>query len=211
MANFQNLVKQLALASLTAVLVGVSAAAAAGESGYHEGQNGYDYATVTGVTPIYNDVQRVEPRTQCWDQAVTYQQPSPAGAIIGGLIGAAVGRNLGKGQRHHGHHNKRRQHGYGHGYGHGRHYGKHHRGNKGANMVAGAAVGAVIGSAISQHNAPAQYGTEQRCQVVDQVTSHRELVGYDVNYRYNGQEYLIRTDRHPGDRIRVRVDVTPVL
>ncbi|WP_078084595.1 glycine zipper 2TM domain-containing protein [Microbulbifer mangrovi] len=194
MINIQRLIKQLAFVGLTASLVGVSAYSNAGESGYYEGQDGYDYAIVTGVTPIYNDIQVVEPRTQCWDQTVTYQQPSPAGAIIGGLIGAAVGRDAARGYRH----------------GRGR-YGHYHRGNKSAGTVAGAAVGAMIGSAVSRHNAPVQYGSQQRCQVVEEVSTRRELVGYDVNYRYNGQEYLIRTDQHPGDRIRVRVDVTPVL
>ncbi|MFV8781925.1 glycine zipper 2TM domain-containing protein [Microbulbifer sp. SA54] len=190
--TFQS-IKRLAFAGLTAVMVGVSATASAGGSGYYEGHDGYDYAMVTAVTPIYNDIQVIEPRTRCWDQPVTYQQPSPAGAIIGGLIGAAVGRNIG----HDGH----RRHGWR------RH---HHHASKGAKTVAGAAVGAAIGSAISRSNAPVQHGTQQQCQVVEEVTTRRELVGYDVNYRYNGQEFLTRTDRHPGDRIRVRVDVTPV-
>ena len=202
MATANKWFQQLAFAGLTAVLVGVSVSASAGESGYYEGQyvgqDGYDYATVTGVTPIYNDVRIVEPRTQCWDQTVTYQQPSPAGAIIGGLVGAAVGRNVVKGHTHRG-------------YRYRNHHRHHHRGNKGAGMVAGAAVGAIIGTAISRNQAPVQYGTEQRCQVVEEVSTRRELIGYDVNYRYNGQEFLIRTDHHPGDRIRVRVDVTPVL
>lgn len=193
MLNIHKFCKQLAFAGLTATLVGVSAHVAAGDSGYYP-NDGYDYATVTAVTPVYNDIQVVEPRTQCWDQPVTYQQPSPAGAIIGGLIGAAVGRDAARGYRH--------------GWGRHSHY---HRGNKGAGMVAGAAVGAVIGNAIGSHSAPPQVGTEQRCQVVEQVNTRRELVGYDVNYQYNGQIYLIRTNQHPGDRIRVRVDVTPVL
>lgn len=33
--------------------------------------------------------------------------------------------------------------------------------------------------------------------------------GYDVTYQYNGRTYTTRTDYHPGDRIRVRVDVRP--
>lgn len=192
MANLHKfrIVKQLAFAGLTAAFVGLSATAAAGESGYYGGNDGFDYAVVTGVTPIYNDIQVVEPRTRCWDQPVTYQQVSPAGAIIGGLIGAAVGRNVVKGHRHH--------------------YRRYHdHGRKAAGMVAGAAVGTAIGSAISRGNAPVQHGTQQQCQVVEEVSMRRELIGYDVNYRYNGQEYITRTDRHPGDRIRVRVDVTP--
>jgi uncharacterized protein YcfJ len=30
---------------------------------------------------------------------------------------------------------------------------------------------------------------------------------YDVTYEYAGQQYTTRTNYHPGDRIRVRVDV----
>lgn len=33
--------------------------------------------------------------------------------------------------------------------------------------------------------------------------------GYDVTYEYAGRSYRTRTDYHPGDRIRVRVDVRP--
>jgi uncharacterized protein YcfJ len=32
---------------------------------------------------------------------------------------------------------------------------------------------------------------------------------YDVTYEYNGRSYTRRMDYHPGDRLRVRVDVSP--
>lgn len=32
---------------------------------------------------------------------------------------------------------------------------------------------------------------------------------YDVTYEYNGRQYTRRMDYHPGDRVRVRVDVSP--
>jgi len=35
------------------------------------------------------------------------------------------------------------------------------------------------------------------------------VAGYDVSYEYGGRTYRTRTDYHPGDRIRVRVDVRP--
>ncbi|MGO4550548.1 glycine zipper 2TM domain-containing protein [Lysobacter sp. 2RAF19] len=35
------------------------------------------------------------------------------------------------------------------------------------------------------------------------------VVGYDVTYEYAGRQFRTRTDHHPGDRIRVRVDVNP--
>jgi uncharacterized protein YcfJ len=34
-----------------------------------------------------------------------------------------------------------------------------------------------------------------------------ELAGYDVTYEYANRTYHTRTNYHPGDRIRVRVDV----
>ncbi|MBB3063355.1 glycine zipper 2TM domain-containing protein [Microbulbifer rhizosphaerae] len=183
--------KNLLFAGLVAGLVGFSTTAAAGDYGYYPGDYGdsYDYARVTDVTPVYTDIQVREPRTRCWDEQVAYRQPgSPAGAVIGGLIGAAIGNKAG-------------------GHGHrGRHYYHHSRG---ASTVAGAAVGALLGNEISRASAPTQYAIEQRCQVVDEYTTRRELVGYDVRYRYNGRHYMTRTDRHPGDRIRVRVDVAP--
>lgn len=189
-----SLRKPFLAAALVAAFIGFSAAASAGPNGYYPypgPDDGYDYAPVTEVIPVHRDIQVRTPRTQCWNEQVAYRQPSsPAGALIGGLIGAAIGNKAGR----HGHHGRR-------------YY--HHHSNRGAATLAGAAVGAVIGSSVSRANAPVQYGTQQRCQVVDEFTTQREIVGYDVRYHYNGREYLTRTDRHPGDRIRVRVDVSP--
>ena len=33
--------------------------------------------------------------------------------------------------------------------------------------------------------------------------------GYDVTYEYAGREYVTRMPYDPGERIRIRVDVTP--
>jgi uncharacterized protein YcfJ len=35
------------------------------------------------------------------------------------------------------------------------------------------------------------------------------VTGYDVTYEYAGRQFVTRTNYHPGDRIRVRVDVRP--
>lgn len=37
----------------------------------------------------------------------------------------------------------------------------------------------------------------------------RAVTAYDVTYEYAGRRYATRTNYHPGDRIRVRVDVRP--
>jgi uncharacterized protein YcfJ len=41
------------------------------------------------------------------------------------------------------------------------------------------------------------------------VANDGRVVGYDVTYEYMGRQFVTRTDYHPGDRIRVRVDVRP--
>ena len=39
--------------------------------------------------------------------------------------------------------------------------------------------------------------------------SNGQVNGYDVTYEYAGRQFTTRTNYHPGDRIRVRVDVRP--
>lgn len=41
----------------------------------------------------------------------------------------------------------------------------------------------------------------------DDRAAEERVEGYDVTYEYGGRQYVTRTDYHPGDRIRVRVDV----
>lgn len=39
--------------------------------------------------------------------------------------------------------------------------------------------------------------------------SNGRATAYDVTYEYNGRRYTRRMDYHPGERVRVRVDVSP--
>ena len=41
------------------------------------------------------------------------------------------------------------------------------------------------------------------------ATDVRQLIGYDVEYRYRGEVYMSRLDYDPGERLRVRISVTP--
>lgn len=43
----------------------------------------------------------------------------------------------------------------------------------------------------------------------DRYIDDGRVVGYDVTYEYAGRQFVTRTNYHPGDRIRVRVDVRP--
>ena len=48
-----------------------------------------------------------------------------------------------------------------------------------------------------------------RCREVDGGYEERRINGYDVEYRYRGETYMSRLNYDPGERIRVRVSVTP--
>jgi hypothetical protein len=52
--------------------------------------------------------------------------------------------------------------------------------------------------------------TERRCEVVDRFEDQQELVGYRVNYVYDGEPFWTQTREPPGDWIRVRVGVDAV-
>jgi uncharacterized protein YcfJ len=41
------------------------------------------------------------------------------------------------------------------------------------------------------------------------VTEQRRIAGYDVEYRYRGEVYVSRLNYDPGERLRVRVSVSP--
>jgi uncharacterized protein YcfJ len=107
--------------------------------------------------------------------------------VIGGIAGAVLGSKVGDGS--------------------GRYVG----------TAVGSMVGGMAGRSIydsSQRNRQyARRGTVRVCDPVP-VTSRdgyygddENLNGYDVTYEYANRTYHTRTNYHPGDRIRVRVDV----
>ena len=80
-------------------------------------------------------------------------------------------------------------------------------------------VGTLVGSAIG-HDAAVRrqrrdgyetYSrTEERCRTSYSLDREERVDGYQVTYRYRGRSFTTRTDTHPGERIRVRVSVTPL-
>lgn len=150
-----------------------------------------DTAKVISSTPIYERVS--EPRQECWNEtvssggAVTKSAPveerSIGGALVGGVVGGVVGSQIGQGT-----------------------------GNTVA-TAAGAIAGAIIGDRVAnpsqgttQTATPAPQTREERhCRQVDNV---REVIrGYNVTYRYNGQEVTTRLPYQPGSTVRVGVSV----
>lgn len=75
-----------------------------------------------------------------------------------------------------------------------------------AATVAGAVVGGAVGNNIARQRAEAE---ARGCQLVEVEREERRVVGYDVEYMYKGEKYMSRLPYDPGNRLRIRVSVTP--
>ena len=93
----------------------------------------------------------------------------------------------------------------------------------GTGSYVGTAVGSMVGGMAgrqiydrTQRNRYVRPSTVRVCDpepVRDGYGSYRtndsRTTAYDVTYEYNSRRYTRRMDYHPGDRVRVRVDVSP--
>ena len=160
------------------------------EGRYDDG-GAYDYAKVVDVEPLTTRVRVSTPQRECWDET-RYDRgrqygghgPQVAGTtLLGAAIGAVIGHQIGDGQ-----------------------------GRKAAT-----AGGAVIGAAIGHQQGMRRYGavsppqphTVQRCETRYHDEYQERVDGYRVTYVYHGRRQVTQLPYRPGDRIRVRVDVSP--
>lgn len=167
---------------LIAAGLGLSTAAA--------GSTDYIDVPVLEATPVYRDVEVSVPEEQCWQEDVVHRVNRHHGrsstpGILGVVIGGAIGNALG--------HNK-------------------------TNKRVGALVGAVLGGSIAKDitrknraNDEYFYDTVEKCRTVYRHHTEQKVVGYQVLYSYNEQEYSIRMPRDPGATLQLRVNVEPVL
>jgi uncharacterized protein YcfJ len=192
--------KQVLVGFLAAAFTAVSAGAMAqdryddrydnrGYDGRYDDGGAYDYAKVVDVQPLTSRVRVSTPQRECWDET-RYDQggyggqgPRVAGStLLGAVIGAAIGNQIGSG--------------------HGR--------------KAATAGGAVIGAAIGHQQGVRRNGavsaqpyTVQRCETRYRDEYQERIDGYRVTYVYHGGRQVTELPYRPGDRIRVRVDVSP--
>lgn len=150
-----------------------------------------DYAQVKKVTPIYKTVEHRVPHRECWVETVRTEKPrrhnSATGTLVGGVIGGAIGHAVGHGNS-----------------------------NKKVGAVVGTLLGMSVGNDISRqsrHNnnshQQVSYNDVERCETTYRYETEEKLSGYRVSYRYHGQTYTTRTRKHPGDRIRIAVNIKP--
>ena len=113
---------------------------------------------------------------------------SAVATVIGGIAGAVLGSKIGEGS--------------------GRYVG----------TAVGSMVGGIAGRSIyestQRQRPPARQGTVRVCDPLPvgaggYYEGNERLSGYEVTYEYAGRTYRTRTDHHPGNRLRVRVDVQP--
>jgi len=163
------------------------------DNGRYDDDGGYDYARVVDVQPLVTRVRVTTPQRECWDETRVDQRgygssPLPrsaaGGAVLGGIVGAVIGHQFGHGQ------------------------------GRSAATAAGAVIGAAVGSNQAQRRAaygsqPPQSYTVQRCETRYRDEWQERTDGYRVTYVYNGRRQVTQLPYRPGDRIRVRVDVSP--
>ena len=156
-----------------------------------------DYARVIDVDPIVRYVRVKTPHRVCWDEVRydrshrshrSHRVSTTGSTIVGGIIGGVIGRQFGGGN------------------------------GRDAMTV----VGTLVGSAIGHENAERRNWrrghdyyepvgrTVERCRTDYEYEERERIDGYKVTYLYNGRTYKTRTNRHPGEEIRVKVSVSPV-
>lgn len=166
--------------ALTLILLSLAGTSLAGMN--HDGFQ--DYAQVINSAPVYESIN--EPRRECWNEQVGYERGYErankreyGGAVLGGLVGGLLGNQLGKGN------------------------------GRALSTAVGAATGAIVGDNIDNdgHQAVASGPRhEQRCRQIDNWS--RRLSGYNVTYRYQGQDYTAFLPYDPGRTVRVNVSVS---
>lgn len=153
---------------------------------YYNKQQFVDHARVIDSQPIYETVSYNDPVRECRIEERLVRHPSrnKTPVILGSIIGGAIGNELG-----------------------------HSKTNKKVGVVVGSILGGAIASDINrEHNRHrhSEVRHERVCHMVDQVRYEEELVGYNVRYKYKGRVYHTTMASHPGERIRIAVNIKPI-
>lgn len=135
------------------------------------------FADVLAVKEVKQTI--VTPREECRDVQVTKQAPVKdehriAGTAIGGVAGGLLGNQIGGGT------------------------------GRTVATIAGAAAGGYAGNQVQKNMQQKDVvtTTERQCKTVNDKSE--KLVGYDVTYRLEGKEGVVRMASNPGKQIPVK-------
>jgi uncharacterized protein YcfJ len=150
---------------------------------YERQDNDYgEYGRVLEARPIYQQQAIETPHQRCTTQTVVHEERTREGdSFTGTVAGGLVGAAIG------------------HELGKGR----------GTATAIGGLIGASIGNDVSKGGRTERYRDEEVCRTQYRTEYEQRIVGYDVTYSYQGRIYQTRTDRHPGDRIALELNVRP--
>ena len=135
------------------------------------------FADVVAVKEVTQTV--VTPREECQDVQVQHQAPVKdehrvAGTAIGAVAGGLLGSTVGGGK------------------------------GKTLATVAGAAAGGYAGNQVQKNMQQKDVvtSTERRCKTVQDKSE--KLIGYDVTYRLDGKQSVVRMSSKPGATLPVK-------
>lgn len=117
------------------------------------------------------------------DRAYGTETGRNVATVIGGIVGAALGSKVGGGSARY------------------------------ATAAIGSMVGGMAGREVYESTQRKKEPKMARVTVCDPIrdgsrpVSSNAVTAYDVTYEYAGRQHVTRTHYHPGDRIRLRVDV----
>lgn len=139
-----------------------------------------DYARVVRVTPQVEQVNY--PQQECYNEYVPVQrqpQRGVGGSILGGVAGGIIGNQVGGGS------------------------------GRTVATAAGAIAGAIVGDRLENNgnSGVVEHQQVRQCRTIDNWQTRTN--GYAVTYNYRGQTYTSVMPYDPGDRLPVRVSVTP--
>ena len=150
-------------------------------SGLSFANDNYAWAKVLRAEPVRELFRTPVDREVCWNERVQHRDRRGNGTatVVGAIIGGVLGNQVGKGR------------------------------GRDAATVAGVALGASIANDNARRNDRRYVSNERRCRIETEYIDEERIVGFDVTYRYKGETYHSQLPEHPGDRLRVRVEVTP--
>jgi uncharacterized protein YcfJ len=135
------------------------------------------FAEVVAVKDVVETT--VTPHERCEDVQVQHQAPLKdqhriAGSVVGGLAGGLLGSTVGGGK------------------------------GKTLSTVAGVAAGGYAGNQVQKNMQEKDVvtKTEHRCKTVNEKS--QKVVGYDVTYRLDGKDGVVRTSFKPGPTLPVK-------
>ena len=145
----------------------------------------YAYATVLSAEPINKVFFISKPEQQCFEKQIsvaTQPRRSRTNHLLGTFIGAAIGNSVG-----------------------------HKKSNKRIGAFAGALLGGAIADDISRESTSYNQQWVTECEMVNVEYKQTRIIGYRVNYLFKGETYTTRLKRDPGNSLRVRTSVTPLI